>query len=120
MHNALRRIALILLPLGLVAVSLAACDDEPSDTLGPGIWVATAQPAPDFSQEALFAAPIRVFDAVSRVERTFGPASYYIIVRWSPAGDRLAALDLEYKPDDTSRIHLRMWDAGARVIMDRS
>ncbi len=122
-HRSRRRLGIGLAALALLASAFAlkvsACDGSSSEALGPGIWVAMVQPAPDASQEPYFRAPIRVFDAISGKERQFGPASMYFAARWSPAGNRLAAIAVDdMKGQLAARV--RLWTAGGDLVSDRS
>ena len=122
-HRSRRRLGIGLAALALLASAFAlkvsACDGSSSEALGPGIWVAMVQPAPDASQEPYFRAPIRVFDAISGKERQFGPASMYFVARWSPAGDRLAAIAADFA-DGQPTLSIRIWNARGDHVADRS
>ena len=111
--------ALLALAIG-ISVAASACNDSPSDTLGPGIWIAAVRPGPEFAApQPFFEAPIRVLEAVSGKERTFGPPSTYLAVSWSPSGDRLAALGFN-KSKGSGALQLRLWDASGKVIFELS
>ena len=99
----------------LAALAFAGCGDDKPSRAEPGIWLAITSPGP-LERPVGHAAPLRVFNAVTGQERSFGPAARYVVVAWAPRGDRLAAFGVEDPTAEDAALVIRIWDAGGDVV----
>ena len=101
--------------IGVIAFASAGCGDDEPASLPPGIWLAITSPGP-LERPVGHAAPLRVLNAVTGQERSFGPAASYFMVAWAPRGDRLAAFGIEDRTEEEPALFIRIWDAGGDVV----
>jgi dipeptidyl aminopeptidase/acylaminoacyl peptidase len=99
------------------AFGLAGCGDDGRARPEPGIWLAITTLGPLGGEIHEHMVPIRVLNAVTGEERSFGPPEFYAALAWSPRGDRLAAFGIVVDgEEDGMRSFIRIWDAEGKVV----
>jgi hypothetical protein len=93
----------------VLGVLLAARGDQSDSAPAPGIWVAVLQRPADALVTRSRVSTVRIFDVVSGTERVVGPPAIYASVAFSPAGDRVAAIEVRGADDEQPAADVRIW-----------